>query len=183
MASVPKSQKFSIDDAFDDEEDDIIRSYGATTESTPLKPKPKTLALPNHVDEGLVVRVEPTKDRLRLANQKVPDDSLSKDSDSLIQSDIFNSEKYDSQKGWWNHPRVKENWRVMLAAFGLLIIGLGLLVTGIVVQIMPKAGIQSFVFFIAGSICLIPGAYHVVYVYCAVKGRQGYEFHNLPLFN
>ena len=44
-------------------------------------------------------------------------------------------------------------------------------------------GIQAFVFFIAGFICFIPGAYHVVYIYWAVKGKRGYDFYHLPLFN
>lgn len=71
----------------------------------------------------------------------------------------------------------------MLAALGLLVLGLGLLVTGIVVQVLPQIGVQGLVFFIAGAICLIPGAYHLVYAYCAVKGKRGYDFYNLPLFN
>jgi hypothetical protein len=52
-----------------------------------------------------------------------------------------------------------------------------------VVICLPMPGIQSFVFFIAGFICFIPGAYHVVYVYWAVKGKRGYDFYHLPLFN
>lgn len=59
----------------------------------------------------------------------------------------------------------------------------GLLITGIVVISLPMPGIQAFVFFIAGFICFIPGAYHVVYIYWAVKGKRGYDFYHLPLFN
>ena len=60
----------------------------------------------------------------------------------------------------------------------------GLLLTGIVAYSHPNlAGIQGFVFFIAGFICLAPGAYHLVYVYLAVKGKRGFDFHHLPLFN
>jgi len=59
----------------------------------------------------------------------------------------------------------------------------GLLVTGIVVICLPMRGIQAFVFFIAGFICFIPGSYHVVYIYWAVKGKRGYDFYHLPLFN
>ena len=61
---------------------------------------------------------------------------------------------------------------------------LGLIITGIVAYSHPTlAGIQGFVFFIAGFICLAPGAYHLVYVYLAVKGKRGFDFHHLPLFN
>ncbi|XP_077510493.1 uncharacterized protein LOC144121253 isoform X2 [Amblyomma americanum] len=159
---------FTIDDAFEPDDDDIVRTYGSTTESTPLKPRQDMTA-----PDSVAVRVEEPKDRnnrsgcgkpLRL---KLPEDNLSKDSDSLIQCDP-NCHKYDARDGWWTHPKVRENWKVMLAAFGLLLTGLG---------------VQGLVFFIAGAICFIPGAYHVVYVYCAVKGCRGYDFYNLPLFN
>ena len=55
---------------------------------------------------------------------------------------------------------------------------------GIVAYTVPSmAGIQGAVFLIAGVICFVPGAYHIGYVYLAVKGKRGYEFHHLPLFN
>lgn len=185
MAQCEMSGKpnFSIDDAFEPGDDDTVRTYGSTTESTPLKPRQEMTAA-----ESVVVRVEEPKERnnwitcgtnLRL---KLPEDTLSKDSDSLIQCDPH-CHKYDARDGWWTHPKVRENWKVMLAAFGLLLTGLGLIATGIVVQILPRVGVQGLVFFIAGAICFIPGAYHVVYAYCAVKGRRGYDFNNLPLFN
>lgn len=59
----------------------------------------------------------------------------------------------------------------------------GLILTGLTVLFFPNSGIQCIVFFIAGVICFIPGAYHVIYIYLAVKGRQGYDFYHLPLFN
>ncbi|KAH7955441.1 hypothetical protein HPB52_000885 [Rhipicephalus sanguineus] len=142
---------FTIDDAFDPDDDDIVRTYGSTTESTPLKPRTQDMT----ATDSVVVRVEePSRDRNSCSNKplsrlKLPEDNLSKDSDSLIQCDP-NFQKYDARDGWWTHPKVRENWRVMLAAFGLLLTGL---------------------------------AYHVVYVYCAVKGCRGYDFYNLPLFN
>ncbi|CAN7986378.1 unnamed protein product [Ixodes hexagonus] len=163
------SGKFSIDDAFESEGDDAVRSYGSTTGGTALKRSSK--------EEGIVVRVEEPSERTR--RLRVPDDTLSRDSDSLIQSD-----GRDAKDGcWWKHPKVRDNWRVVLAALGLLIMGLGLVATGIVVQVLPNIGVQGTVFFVAGAICLIPGAYHLVYAYCAVKGKRGYDFYNLPLFN
>jgi hypothetical protein len=39
---------------------------------------------------------------------------------------IYNSTAYSNQKNWcWHHPQVRENWRVVLAAVILLIIGTG----------------------------------------------------------
>ena len=84
---------------------------------------------------------------------------------------------------WWAHRSVREIWRVFVAALGLLVMGTALIVMGIAVCLLPEIEFQSYVFFIAGFFCFIPGAYYVVYVYCAVKGRKGYDFYQLPLFN
>ena len=89
----------------------------------------------------------------------------------------------DEVSCWWAHPKIRENWRVFLAASGLLVAGTALIIVGTVVFVLPEIGLQSYVFFIAGLFCFIPGAYHVVYVYCAIKGRKGYDFNQLPLFN
>ena len=130
--------------------------------------------------------------------------AASKDSDSLIhESYQYSPSYYDPEGVWWKHPRVKENWKVVAAAFALVIIGLGnqapecnmpnwhrmncyffsgLLITGVTVLVVLK-GVQGLVFLIIGAICFIPGVYHVVYIYLAVKGRKGYDFYHLPLFN
>lgn len=71
---------------------------------------------------------------------------------------------------------------MVLAAVTLLIIGVGLLTTGTVSLAEPNSGLQGSVFLLAGFICFVPGAYHVVYIYLAAKGKRGYHFHNLPLF-
>jgi len=114
----------------------------------------------------------------------LPDDTASKDSDSLIHESYQYSPSYfDPARIWWKHPRVKENWKVVAAAFALVIIGLGLLITGVAVLLIPLGGVQGLVFLITGAICFIPGAYHVVYIYLAVKGKKGYDFYHLPLFN
>lgn len=180
MLGLGNKSKFTIDDAFETEEDDVLKTYGTTTESTPLKPSK------NSISEKLncAVRIDdPVTDLTRFGKLKLTGDSFSKDSDSLIHGDSIRPEKFDTKSVWWKHPKVQENKKVMLAAFGLLLIGIGLLVTGVTVLVLPEMGVQSFVFFIAGAICFIPGVYHVVYVYCAVKGRRGYNFYNLPLFN
>lgn len=169
-------------EGFDNEDDDdVVQIYGTSIESAPLKPKRTSIP-----EDSIVVKIE---DRFRdmkiLDRLRLPDDAMSKDSDSLINAaNYYSPEKYDPRNGWWKHPKVKENWKIVLAAFVLLIIGLGLLVSGVIVEVIPtKAGYKGLVFFIAGAICFIPGVYHVVYVYCAVKGRRGFDFHNLPLFN
>jgi uncharacterized membrane protein len=115
----------------------------------------------------------------------IPDDVfVGKDGESICTAHSdFNRSAHDTRHlCWWSHPKVRENWRVFFAAFGLLIVGTALIVMGIVVTVIPEIGFQSYVFFVAGAICFIPGAYHVVYVYNAVKGKKGYDFYQLPLF-
>lgn len=65
----------------------------------------------------------------------------------------------------------------------LIYLHLGLAVAGVVIVSLPINGLQGAVFFIAGVICFIPGAYHVIYIYYACKGKRGYDFYHLPLFN
>ncbi len=38
-------------------------------------------------------------------------------------------------------------------------------------------------FIIAGAIIFVPGAYHIGYIYLAVKGEAQIRVHHLPLFN
>lgn len=106
----------------------------------------------------------------------------SRDSDSLIQECYDGSSQENLNRSCFRHPKVRENWRMVLAATTLLFIGIGLLATGTLALAEPQAGLQGAVFLLAGFICFVPGAYHVVYIYLAAKGRRGYHFHNLPLF-
>nr|CAD7202571.1 unnamed protein product [Timema douglasi] len=175
-------RKFTIDDAFEEENDEAIRIYGSTTEISPLKPKQRNII----TDDSIIVRVENPNRSTTISTTprfKSADDSISRDSDSLIQDGGYYSGMYDPSQSCWRHPKVQENWKMVLAAVVLLLVGIGLLITGIIVECLPLPGIQGFAFFIAGFICFIPGAYHVVYIYLAVKGRRGYDFYHLPLFN
>ena len=54
--------------------------------------------------------------------------TASKDSDSLIHAESYqySPSYFDPDRIWWKHPRVKENWKVVAAAFALVIIGLGI---------------------------------------------------------
>lgn len=85
---------------------------------------------------------------------KYTDDTTSRDSDSLIQEYSMNSNGNGGHPGGtgnnnlpiyystttgggastnttcWRHPKVRENWRTVLAAFALLFVGTGLVVMG-----------------------------------------------------
>lgn len=62
---------------------------------------------------------------------------------------------------------IQKNRRVVLASFLLLLLGLG---------------VSSAIFFVPGILLLVPGVYHVIFIYCAVKGRRGFQFFYLPYF-
>ncbi|XP_054580978.1 transmembrane protein 134 isoform X24 [Eptesicus fuscus] len=47
---------------------------------------------------------------------------------------------------------------------------------------MPAAGVSSAIFFVPGFLLLVPGVYHVIFIYCAVKGHRGFQFFYLPYF-
>ncbi|TNM86114.1 transmembrane protein 134 [Takifugu rubripes] len=84
--------------------------------------------------------------------------------------------------GWVSHPLVKKNRRVVLASFLLLVTGVALILTGIVIQLNPDAGVSSAIFFVPGLLLFIPGVYHVIYISCAVHGRRGFKLFYLPYF-
>ncbi|KAK2495769.1 hypothetical protein MC885_007064 [Smutsia gigantea] len=46
----------------------------------------------------------------------------------------------------------------------------------------PPAGVSSAIFFVPGFLLLVPGVYHVIFIYCAVKGHRGFQFFYLPYF-
>ncbi|XP_046682130.1 uncharacterized protein LOC124368795 [Homalodisca vitripennis] len=176
---VRSDKRFSIDDAFEEENDEAIKIYGSTTERSPLKPKNRSIAS----DESIIVQIDDANHRSHSTRLTFADDTLSRDSDSLIHDGGYHTGFFDPSQACWHHPKIRENWKMVLAAVNLLIVGIGLLLTSIVVIFIPDTGLQGFVFFVAGSICFIPGAYHVVYIYLAVKGKRGYDFYHLPLFN
>ncbi|KAK3710495.1 hypothetical protein RRG08_021311 [Elysia crispata] len=93
----------------------------------------------------------------------------------------YSATSFNHQDSWIKHPKVKENWRTVIASAILSILGITLLTTGIVVAFTPARGYHCLIFGVIGLLCLIPGGYHFVYIYCAAVGRPGYEFENLPV--
>ncbi|XP_040579738.1 transmembrane protein 134 [Lepeophtheirus salmonis] len=153
----------TIDEAFEVSPMDRIRLYG------PLTP----------VEEESEPGASIAPKEIRMSSTSYnPDDTISQDSTSLI-GGLYNSSQY-----WWNHPKIRDNWKIVLASFCLLIVGLGLIIVGVITYFLPELnGYQGVIFLMAGVICFTPGAYHIVYVYLAAKGKRGFEFRHLPLFN
>ncbi|XP_049290486.1 transmembrane protein 134 isoform X1 [Anopheles funestus] len=165
------AKRFSIHDAFEEETDEVIKVYGSTVISTPMRAKARS-------PDDVSIRIHDQSNRAHL---KYTDDTTSRDSDSLIQEygHLSSSESYTY---CWRHPKVRENWRTVLAAIALLIIGTGLIAMGAYALVEPHNGSQAAVFFVAGFICFVPGAYHVVYIWLAARGYRGFDFYHLPLF-
>lgn len=172
LSNGKQQKRFSIDDAFEEETDEAIKVYGSTTIGSPISNSPRN-GQGDHV-----VNVGNTENNGR--GYKMVNDT-SRDSDSLIQ-ESYEYSTHDESRSCFKHPKVRENWRMVLAATTLLIVGVGLLIMGTLTLAKPRSGLQGSVFLLAGFICFVPGAYHVVYIYLAAKGKRGYHFHNLPLF-
>lgn len=165
LASNCKQKRFSIDDAFEEETDEAIRVYG--TVGTPTSNGPSGDCVGTKIENGRA---------FKFSND-------ARDSDSLIQDCYDGSSQDFAGRSCFAHPKVRENWRMVLAATLLLLIGGGLIVIGAFALADKNAGLQGAVFLLTGFICFLPGAYHVVYIYLAAKGKRGYHFHNLPLFS
>ncbi|XP_027712024.1 transmembrane protein 134 isoform X4 [Vombatus ursinus] len=84
-------------------------------------------------------------------------------------STISNSTQrsYRACCSWTQHPLIQKNRRVVLASFLLLLLGFS---------------VSSAIFFVPGFLLLVPGVYHVIFIYCAVKGHRGFQFFYLPYF-
>ncbi|XP_004618532.1 transmembrane protein 134 isoform X2 [Sorex araneus] len=83
---------------------------------------------------------------------------------------------------WVQHPLVQKNHRVVLASFLLLLLGLVLILIGVGLEVAPNPGVSSAIFFVPGFLLLVPGVYHVIFIYCGVRGHRGFQFFYLPYF-
>ncbi|VVC40938.1 Hypothetical protein CINCED_3A001693 [Cinara cedri] len=103
------NKRFSIDDAFEDEPIDDVKVLESNLGNSPLQSPGQT----KPTNYGGIEHESVTR-------TKKFEDTLSRDSDSLI----YNSTTYSNKKYWcWHHPQIQENWRIVLAAVILLIIG------------------------------------------------------------
>jgi len=186
-----KMNSFSIDDAFQESEEDKIRLYNS--EPSPLQlvlnEEEETNAVEVTGPQGVIMKSSSSTKKSILINPtlkglKSREDNTSQDSTSLIQG--VNTGYYggpEQDEFWWKHPKIKQNLKMVVAALVLVVLGACLILTGIIIYCFPSLkGVQGFIFLIAGIICILPGGYHLVYIYLAVKGKRGFDFHHLPLF-
>ncbi|XP_060463393.2 transmembrane protein 134 isoform X1 [Panthera onca] len=59
---------------------------------------------------------------------------------------------------------------------------LALILIAVGLEVAPSPGVSSAIFFVPGFLLLVPGVYHVIFIYCAVKGHRGFQFFYLPYF-
>ncbi|KAG3284559.1 hypothetical protein H1C71_008128 [Ictidomys tridecemlineatus] len=98
-------------------------------------------------------------------------------------STISNSTQhtYHSCCSWTKHPLIQKNLRVVLASFLLLLLGTALILVGVGLEAAPSPGERPFPPE-GSSLGLAPEVYHVIFIYCAVKGHRGFQFFYLPYF-
>ncbi|XP_050408435.1 transmembrane protein 134 isoform X1 [Patella vulgata] len=199
---------YSIDDAFDSDEEDKIKLYGATSDSSSARgPKIRPKEIPNFPDgiedvngsgggsiplqefqihHGQNAPLIKKEDRKSKHSSFYPGLHGATSSHSLATTwsseTIVSTKSFGSYDSWLRHPKVRENWRLVVGSIALTIIGIALIISGVGILASSNRGIHCLVFFVIGLICFIPGVYHLVIICFAVQGRPGYSFYNLPTF-
>ncbi|KAL3858108.1 hypothetical protein ACJMK2_012719 [Sinanodonta woodiana] len=173
-------KQFNIDDAFESDDEDRVRLYGSTNVVKAFK-GPKVRENDEEEEDEDVEIAKPNSNG-RPTSLLLPASS-SRSLNGIKSGDTYVSNKsLPISTSWLKHAKIRENWRVVCGAFALTIIGSALFLTGVGIVISPQRGMHSLVFFIGGLLLLIPGAYHLVYIFLAVKRFNGYSLYNLPVF-
>ncbi|XP_065890524.1 transmembrane protein 134-like [Dysidea avara] len=144
--------------------------------------------LPESTELSNVELDQPTTDDTQqlLDNEDGQDGTEDNLEDSFI-PDQWNIQSRLNQrraKWWFLEPEVKENYRVVITAWVIVLLGLGCLVTGIVLEIINHhvEAIRGIIFFIVAIILLVPGLYAVVHIYLAAKRVGRITFSTIPFF-
>ncbi|KAM3913191.1 transmembrane protein 134 [Leptodactylus fuscus] len=169
---------FSIDDAFEMSIEDTGPRFGALhfggdNETQQNRHKYKNLENDEETEDVKIKDVE----------RGLP--TLSSRSSQCSFSTISNTTQLSTQEcfSWTRHPLVQKNKKVVLSSFLLLLLGLVFVCVGVGLQVSPSPAVSSAIFFVPGLLLLIPGVYHVIFIYCAVRGRHGFQFFYLPYFD
>ncbi|XP_073540420.1 transmembrane protein 134 [Phyllobates terribilis] len=169
---------FTIDDAFEMSIEDAGPRFGALhfggDNETPQN---------RHKYKNLENDEETEHVKIKDLERGLP--TLSSRSSQCSFSTISNSTQLSTQEcfSWTRHPLVQKNKKVVLSSFLLLLLGLVFVFVGVGLQVSPSPAVSSAIFFVPGLLLLIPGVYHVIFIYCAVRGRHGFQFFYLPYFD
>ncbi|XP_053305824.1 transmembrane protein 134 [Spea bombifrons] len=169
---------FSIDDAFEMSIEDTGPRFGALHFNGDIDAQQNTHKYKNlENDDDL--------DHMKVKDTERGLPTLSSRSSQCSFSTLSNSTQLSSQEcfSWTRHPLVKKNKKVVISSFLLLLLGLVFVFVGVGLQVSPSPAISSAIFFVPGLLLLIPGVYHVIFIYCAVRGRHGFQLFYLPYFD
>ncbi|KAK7503199.1 hypothetical protein BaRGS_00005464 [Batillaria attramentaria] len=171
---------FGLDDITrewgDNGTDPQLRIYGATGGSSPLQ-RPKgapevdtddiplhDFQLDSHKDPLIFNQSAKSTGHSNTVKSSYSVQSLNSVSTSMTNISVVSYNQYDS---WVHHPKVRENWRLVLGSGILMVVGIGLILAGIGIAASPASGYHCIVIIVIGILCLVPGGYHFIYIYCA----------------
>ncbi|XP_020613805.1 transmembrane protein 134-like isoform X2 [Orbicella faveolata] len=187
MASnVPYSMKNELLNSADEEDSDVSEIATRTRRSKKKERAPRPLE-PNVEVQNNLEHAE------RSGEFQASSSSYGANSDRRKTESVGgNSLEFDSQEDvsnfkkealfWLRHPRIRENWKTVTAAFLLFVAGIAFLLAGIILAATKQDGMKSVIFFVCAAICILPGGYHIIYIYRATKGQRGYNFESIPSF-
>ncbi|XP_071093473.1 transmembrane protein 134-like [Haliotis cracherodii] len=194
MTASSPYDKLNVGEIADSDDEDKVRLYGSTRDSAPLQGAKIRDLEENKEEEGTEIPLQHFQFRaqqnplIRSTEKKsfrpgelLPGGVSTHSLSTWSSETIVSTRSFSDSDSWLRHPKVRENWRVVLGSFVLTAIGLVLFFVGIGILASPQRGLHCLVFFIIGLLCFIPGVYHVVYIYFAVQGRPGFSFYNLPV--
>ncbi|XP_053552398.1 transmembrane protein 134 [Bombina bombina] len=168
---------FTIDDAFEMSLEDTKNTFGSLHFGDPdtQQNRHKYKNLENDEEADSVEIQDPARVLPQLSSRN----------SQCSFSTTSNSTQFSHQGlfSWTRHPLIQKNKKVVLSSFLLLLLGLVLILVGVGLQINPSPDVSSAIFFVPGFLLLIPGVYHVIFIYCAVKGMHGFQFFYLPYFD
>lgn len=159
-----------------DDEDKDLRLYGAMQDTVADVPKVRP-----GLHDAIVVDDDSLDRHGGKSTSRLLPSQRNSSQGSLNSAGTHVSTRSTESIRWYHHPKIRENWKVVVGSILLTVVGLVMCLVGVGILISPDRGLHCLVFFIGGLLCLIPGAYHVVYIYLAVKGYNGYSLYNLPV--
>nr|CAD2204982.1 unnamed protein product [Meloidogyne enterolobii] len=78
----------------------------------------------------------------------------------------------------------EENLKLLLGSLALAVFGTALIIFSFCITFLPNdMDIHGWIFLVVGILFAIPGFYHLIYICCALCGRPGYSFDQLPTLN
>jgi hypothetical protein len=113
----------------------------------------------------------------------VPDMRFSTLSDCSSYYGLPDSPNENQSRHILKDPYLRANCGVVLGALTLTLVGAILIGFGLFVSLVPNEwDVHGWIFVFIGFLFAIPGFYHLWYIICALFGRAGYSFENLPTF-